>query len=59
MFGENWTWRPFFGLHPMFGEKLDVGTRFRGGGGGGGHALPSFGPVCGHDDPQKTCPSFV
>ena len=32
----------FFGLHPMFGRKLDVGDPdddF-----GEGHALPSFGP---------------
>ena len=32
----------FFGLHPMFGGKLDVGAPeddF-----GGGHTLPSFGP---------------
>ena len=40
----------FFVLHPMFGGKLDVGVPEHDFGVGGSYALPSFGPVCGHND---------
>ena len=63
MFGENWTSEGvetliFFLSSPdVYGGKLDVRAPKHDF--GGGHALPGFGPVCGHDDPQKTCPPFV
>ena len=45
MFGENWSWEGvktfFFGLHPMFGGKLNVGALEDDFGGVGTHCLVS------------------